>query len=428
MEEGLTLNYQELNHRKERLQELLELNYIYPIRDRRLIRFLSLLDCQLNQKQGSQQEAYQAYYQLKNIMKKYALTGNQIISETQMLKSKFAKENNIKLTELEQLFQQEMHVSIDDFIENYMKRSNDLYERWGLTNIPVREEIKNRYSLTNTSEVRDTYYFKKDDESEYREIYHPIVMFFISYLEDKNVKRQTHEDYQKVQKISQEYHMKPTPKFDEIDFLSRYVGFENRDELNAYFMAETDISIDCFMKEYVETGQFDYVSIWGLVQKKNHQVENTYKFIPAGNQSNTMSAKTPLFDFVEQKRNEKEEIKPHVTKIQDFEITTYPENITKHFINIPTFEHHVNELLELQAYGLSYDEMKLYIYQKFLANDAFLLKTNNYLELAQKDIWALIFLYQWQQQHLLEQQEFNAEKATSYKKENEKRKSFYLHN
>ena len=74
------------------------------------------------------------------------------------------------------------------------------------------------------------------------------------------------------------------------------------------------------------------------------------------------------------------------------------------------------------------DEMKLYIYQKFLANDALLLQVDNYLELAQKDAWALIFLYQWQQQHLLEQQETNSEKVTSYQKENEKRKSLYLHN
>lgn len=423
MEEGLILNYKELNHRKRRLQELLELNYVYPIHDRRLIHFLSLLDCQSNQ-----QEAYQPYYQLKNIMKKYALTGNQMISETQMLKSRFAKENHLKLAELEQLFEQEMHVSTDDFIENYMIRSDNLYERWGLTNIPVSEEIMNRYSLTNNSKVRDTYHFKKDGESDYREIYHPTIMSFISYLENKNVKRQTQEDYQTVQKISREYHMEPTPQFDEIDFLSRYVGFENRNELNAYFMAETDISIDRFMKEYVETGQFDYVSIWGLTQKKNNQVENTYKFIPAGNQVNTTSVKTPLFDFVEQMRSKTEEIKPHVTKIQDLEITTYPENITKHFANIPTFERHVNELLELQAYGLSYDEMKTYIYQKFLANDAFLLKTNNYLELAQKDVWALIFLYQWQQQHLLERKETNTEKVTSYAKKNEKRKSLYLHN
>lgn len=425
MEEGLILNNKELNHRKERLQELLELNYIYPIQDRRLIQFLSLLDYQLNQKQDSQHEAYQPYYQLKNMMKKYALAGKQIITETQMLKSKFARENNVTLPDLEQLFQREMHVSIDEFIEDYMTRSDDLYERWGLTNIPVHEELRNGNSHTK---VRDTYRFKKDGEEDYHEISNTTIMSFIAYLENKNVQRKTHEDYQKIQKICHEYHIEPTPQFDAIDFLSRYVGFENRNELNAYFIAETDISIDRFMKEYVETGQFDYVSIWGLKQKKNHQVENTYKFIPTGNISNITSAKTPLFDFVEQMRNKTEEIKPHVTKIQDFDITTYPENITKRFVNIPTFERHVNELLELQAYGLSYDEIKLYIYQKFLVNDAFLLKANNYLELAQKDIWALIFLYQWQQQHILEQKETNTEKDASYPKENTKRKSLYLHN
>ena len=58
-----------------------------------------------------------------------------------MLKSKFARENNVTLPDLEQLFQREMHVSIDEFIEDYMTRSDDLYERWGLTNIPVHEVV-----------------------------------------------------------------------------------------------------------------------------------------------------------------------------------------------------------------------------------------------------------------------------------------------
>ena len=213
-----------------------------------------------------------------------------------------------------------------------------------------------------------------------------------------------------------------------MDFLSHYVGFEDRNELNAHFIAETDISIDRFMKEYVETGQFDYVSIWGLKQKKDQSAESTYKFIPTGNSIDASSAETPLFTFIEQIRKETAAIAPRVTKIQDFEITTYPENITKHFINIPTFERHVNELLELQAYGLSYDEIRLYIYQKFLVNNAFLLKANNYLELAQKDIWALIFLYQWQQQHILGEKDTNNEKDATYQKENIKRKSLYLHN
>ena len=428
MEEGLILNNQELNHRKERLQKLLELNYTYPIQDRRLIQFLSLLDCQLNQKQDNQHEVYQSYHQLQNIIKKYALTGNQVITETQMLKSKFAYDNHMKLSDLEQLFQQEMHISIDEFIEDYMTRSDNLYERWGMTNIPVSEEIMNRYSLSNKKEVRDTYRFQKDGENNYREIYHPTIMAFISYLENKKTKEKTHEDYQKIQKISHEYHINPTPQFDEVDFLSHYVGFEDRNELNAHFIAETDISIDRFMKEYVETGQFDYVSIWGLKQKKDQSAESTYKFIPTGNSIDASSAATPLFTFIEQIRKETAAIAPRVTKIQDFEITTYPENITKHFINIPTFERHVNELLELQAYGLSYDEIRLYIYQKFLVNNAFLLKANNYLELAQKDIWALIFLYQWQQQHILGEKDTNNEKDTTYQKENIKRKSLYLHN
>ena len=426
MEEGLILNNKQLNNRKRRLQELLELNYIYPIHDRRLIHFLSLLDQQINN-ELEEQEVYQQYHQLKNLMKKYALTGNQTICEGLMLKSRFASENNLKLVELEKLFQQEMHVSIDEFMEQYMTRSDDQYERWGMTNVPFNEEIMKRYNLKNELEVRDTYYFTKDGE-ERHEVYHPTIISFITYLENSNVKKHAHEDYQIIQKISQEYHIKPTPQFDEIDFLSRHVGFKDRNELNAYFMAETDISIDRFMKEYVETGQLDHVSVWGMVQNKNRQVENTYKFIPTGNQKNILNTQTPLIDFVEQMRNKTEEIKPHVAKIQDFDITSYPENITKYFVNIPTFERHVNELLELQSYGFSYDEMKLYIYQKFLANDALLLQVDNYLELAQKDAWALIFLYQWQQQHLLEQQETNSEKVTSYQKENEKRKSLYLHN
>ena len=197
MEEGLILNNQELNHRKERLQKLLELNYTYPIQDRRLIQFLTLLDCQLNQKQDNQHEVYQSYHQLQNIIKKYALTGNQVITETQMLKSKFAYDNHMKLSDLEQLFQQEMHISIDEFIEDYMTRSDNLYERWGMTNIPVSEEIMNRYSLSNKKEVRDTYRFQKDGENNYREIYHPTIMAFISYLENKKTKEKTHEDYQK---------------------------------------------------------------------------------------------------------------------------------------------------------------------------------------------------------------------------------------
>ena len=50
----------------------------------------------------------------------------------------------------------------------------------------------------------------------------------------------------------------------------------------------------------------------------------------------------------------------------------------------------------MQSYGLSYEEMKYYIYQKFIAHNYTLLGTENYLDLARKEIWALIFIHQVQ--------------------------------
>ena len=419
-ERGKTVEEKILKSRQRKLQELLELNYIYPVQDHRLIHFLTLLDQHWNEDKELQNEAYQQYRQLKNMMNHYGFVNNQMITEHDLLKSRYAKENNIKLSKLERRFQTEMHISIDEFITNYLTRSNDQYERWGLTTVKLDDKTMEKYHITDHSEVRDTYRFQKDGE-DWVEVCDPHIMQLIAYLEDKKMQKQALDDYHKMESICNQYHIQITPQFDIIDFLSCYVGFYDRNELNAYFIAETDLSVDEFIKQYVDKGQLDHVSVWGMVQTKENQTVDTYKFIPTGNQTNITNTKTPLVDFVNEMRNQTEEIKPHITTIQDLEITSYPEYIIKHFANIPTFERHVNELLELQSYGLSFDEIKLYIYQKFLAHNALLLKTSNYLELAQRDVWALIFIHQFQSRYLYQSEEM-AEAEEKFIKSDEKQK------
>ena len=229
-----------------------------------------------------------------------------------------------------------------------------------------------------------------------------------------------------------QYEIPFTPQFDYNDFLSHFVGFKNKKELNSYFIAELDMSLEQFMKQIVEKGQFYEVSVWGLIQTKDQGTIETYEFIPTGNQNHIENMKTPLVDYVNEMREQRQHIKPQILTIQDLEITEYPKSIVSNFHNIPTFERNVNELLELQSYGLNLEEIKLFIYQKYLNNHCALLNSDNYLELIKKEIWALIFIHQWQATHHLENKnkEIFENKNEIHKNTNqiEKRKSLYLHN
>lgn len=425
------LREQKIKKRIEKIRKLLEIDFVYKIHDHRLIHFLKLLDTKNNNEILEQEEVLNDYYQLQHLINKYHLSGQEMITKNHMMISQFAKQHHMTTKELERQFKDEMNITIEDFINQYLSRPDYDFERWGLTNIPLSEELKTKYHITNRNELRDTYRFKQDGQ-EFVEIFNPCLISFIDTLENKTVCTHVENDYQTMKKIMKQYEIPFTPQFDYNDFLSHFVGFKNKKELNSYFIAELDMSLEQFMKQIVEKGQFDEVSVWGLIQTKDQGTIETYEFIPTGNQNQIENMKTPLVDYVNEMREQRQHIKPQILTIQDLEITEYPKSIVSHFHNIPTFERNVNELLELQSYGLNLEEIKLFIYQKYLSNHCSLLNADNYLELIKKEIWALIFIHQWQATHHLENKnkEIFENKNEIHKNTNqiEKRKSLYLHN
>ena len=369
-----------LEFRKKRLQELLEINDTYQIQDRRLLHLLKLLD--EHQTVIGKANVVKSYVDLKNMIEKYGLSEEERITEENMTFCKFAKEHHMTKEQLEQRFQKELGISPHAYVTD-----KNIQEKWGLTTVPLSKELMEKYNR-NDEEVRTTYRIFTNHQ--WREVYDPVILEFLTFVDQEENLTHIHQDYEKMKQIFTKYQISESPKFDIIDFYSHEAGYCSREELNAYFIAETDHSIDEFMANYYHKNMFEEVSRWGLKHGKDG-LQDTYEFTPMGNPESTT-----LVDFVDSIRSQKKDVKPQVTTIQELDISNYPKEITNWFANIPTFERTVNELLEVQSYGLSYEEMKYYIYQKFIAHNYALLGTENYLDLARKEIWALIFIHQVQ--------------------------------
>lgn len=396
-----------INRRKAQLKNLFDLNEPVTTKDERMIHLLKLLENKEAFAQEENETLKQDYQQLLRLRKKI-----------------------VKNEALEKAFEVEMNMSVNHFINQYLMRTDDKYERWGLTNIPRTEEMKQKYPLEEEPEVRNTYRFQKDDE-EMIEIHNPKVIAFIDFLEHKITSHSFLKDYRNYIQLNEKYHLNMDKKPEMLDLLSGSLGFKNQKELNTWFLQELGTTPNRFINQYANKNFINEVGIWGLISSPNqNQIEGieTYCFTPSGNRIVDSKNQAPLVNYVEEKRQaralwisqmkeqeEKQKENSNIeTSLENFAIPTVeslgltfpiPKEILKYYPTISTLRSMMNEYLELQTYGLSFEEMNIYLYQKFLLNDAALLKTNNYLELAQQEKVALDYLASCQQQKQVEKLE-----------------------
>ncbi|MBS7020664.1 MAG: hypothetical protein KH135_02175 [Firmicutes bacterium] len=380
-----------LENRKSRLKKLFGLKESVVTRDARMIRLLKLLE---NKEKNMQQENDKL---------------NRDYGEILHLRKKLFKNE-----EIEKSFEEEMGITINHFISHYLFRKENRYERWGLTNVPRTNEMKEKYPLEQEPVVRDTYRFCQDG-GEMKEIHNPTIIQLIDFLEHKLSSNYFLREYKKYLSLCERYQINVNRKPDMLDMLSGYMGFASRKEFNTWFLQELGTTPTTFIEQYAEKGFINDVGIWGLVSspdKDKIEGVETYRFTPSGNRIVDTKNQTPLVHYVEQKRREEEVFfqmlkeQKEVANEEEIEKYTFqfptvdtldlnfqvPANIIKYYPTLATLYGKMDNILELQMYGLSLEEVNIYLYQKFLANDAALLKTENYFELAKQEKVALEYL------------------------------------